>query len=188
MIPATTARMVAKATAATTANSTVPPVEPAPPPRSSASSGTAVFPAAFDAAYRVGADQGGRAEAEHDRHQVEAADEPDRPDDGAAGGPRGRHGVEARQDVRQPGRAQHERQAEADEVEAGGPVPAVLEAGREEVPAVPAALGGGAAAAGRSRRGSASGRARSARSRPPISRTAFTIWIQVVARIPPNDT
>lgn len=48
MIPATTARMVAKAMAATIAKRTVPPVELAPPPRSSASSGTAVFPAAFD--------------------------------------------------------------------------------------------------------------------------------------------
>lgn len=48
MIPATTARMVAKATAATTANSTVPPVEPAPPPRSRASSGTAVLPEAWE--------------------------------------------------------------------------------------------------------------------------------------------
>ncbi|GHG57231.1 hypothetical protein GCM10018980_43670 [Streptomyces capoamus] len=47
-MPATTARIVAKATAATTANSTVPPVEPGPPPRSRASSGTAVFPAALD--------------------------------------------------------------------------------------------------------------------------------------------
>ena len=33
VMPATTARMVAKATAATTAKRTVPPVEPAPPPR-----------------------------------------------------------------------------------------------------------------------------------------------------------
>lgn len=48
-MPATTARMVANATAATTANRTVPPVECAPPPRSRASSGTAVFPAALDA-------------------------------------------------------------------------------------------------------------------------------------------
>lgn len=48
-MPATTARIVAKATAATTAKRTVPPVDPAPPPRSRASSGTAVFPAALDA-------------------------------------------------------------------------------------------------------------------------------------------
>lgn len=49
MIPATTARIVAKATAATTAKRTVPPVVPAPPPRSSASSGTAVLPDACEA-------------------------------------------------------------------------------------------------------------------------------------------
>jgi hypothetical protein len=48
-MPATTARIVANATAATTANSIVPPADPAPPPRSSASSGTAVLPAAFEA-------------------------------------------------------------------------------------------------------------------------------------------
>lgn len=49
MIPATTARIVAKAMAATTAKSTVPPVEPSPPPSTSARSGTAVFPEALDA-------------------------------------------------------------------------------------------------------------------------------------------
>lgn len=47
-MPATTARIVAKATAPTTAKSTVPPVVPAPPPRISASSGTAVLPAALE--------------------------------------------------------------------------------------------------------------------------------------------
>lgn len=48
MIPATTARIVAKATAPTIANITVPPVVPDPPPRISASSGTAVLPAALE--------------------------------------------------------------------------------------------------------------------------------------------
>ncbi len=49
VMPATTARIVAKATAATTANSTVPPVDLSPPPRASASSGTAVLPEELDA-------------------------------------------------------------------------------------------------------------------------------------------
>ena len=42
--PATTARMVANATAAMSASSTAPPVDPAPPPTASASSGEARLP------------------------------------------------------------------------------------------------------------------------------------------------
>lgn len=45
--------------------------------------------------------------------------------------------------MRQARRAEHQRESEADEVEAGGPVTAVGEAGREERLAVAAAFGGG---------------------------------------------
>ena len=89
--------------------------------------------------------------------------------------------------MRQPRRAEDEREAEADEVQPGGPVPAVLQAGREEVPAVAAALGRRlqqrarvAVEAQQDQHGEGDG--------PPSSSTALTIWIQVVARIPPNET
>lgn len=47
--PATTARMVAKATAEMTASRMAPPVDPAPPPIASARSGAAVLPALLEA-------------------------------------------------------------------------------------------------------------------------------------------
>jgi hypothetical protein len=52
--PATTARIVAKATAETTANRIVPPTLPAPPPSACASSGVAPLPAAWAAAIACG--------------------------------------------------------------------------------------------------------------------------------------
>ena len=63
------------------------------------------------------AQHGARAEADERRQQVEEADDEHRPDDRAARGLRVRHGEEAHQDVRQAGRAEHEREAERDRVD-----------------------------------------------------------------------
>jgi hypothetical protein len=76
--PATTARIVAKATAEIVASRIAPQAE-STPPRCRASSGAAVLPAGLDATISSLADQGRRAEAERDGHQVEAADDADRP-------------------------------------------------------------------------------------------------------------
>ena len=51
-------------------------------------------------------------EAEDQREQVEGADQADRPQHRLAGVPRGRHGVEADQDVRQARGAEHQGDAQ----------------------------------------------------------------------------
>jgi hypothetical protein len=72
--PATTARIVANATAEMRPSSTV-------PPSCEASSGAAEFSRPGRAfLIVVRADQRGRAVAEHQGEQVEDADQPDRPD------------------------------------------------------------------------------------------------------------
>ena len=88
--PATTARMVAKATAEINASRTDPPRLPGPPPTAWASSGEARLPDDL-AIWLVlaGVDQRRGAETEHQRHQVEGADQTDRPEHGLAGGVRG---------------------------------------------------------------------------------------------------
>ncbi|KAK5007720.1 hypothetical protein LTR39_005340, partial [Cryomyces antarcticus] len=58
----------------------------------------------------VRADEGGGAIAEHQREQVEGADQRDGPNDRPPRLFRGRHGVEAHQHVRQARGAQHQRQ------------------------------------------------------------------------------
>ncbi len=87
------------------------------PPSSNASSGAAELtpPGAF--LISLAPDELGRPEAEHEGEEVEDADEPDRPDDRAAGLARGRHRVEAHEHVRQARRAEHERHRERDEVD-----------------------------------------------------------------------
>ena len=83
-------------------------------------------------------------EAEHQREQVERADQADRPQHRLPGVPRGRHRVEADQDVRQAGGAEHQGDAERQEVDLAGRGGAVLQAGLEERLALAAVGGGGA--------------------------------------------
>ncbi len=104
--PATTARMVAKATALMKAKKTS-------PPSACASSGALMFSTA-DIRRR---EDRRRAEAEEGRHDVEEADDDHRPDDGDARRLRIGHGVEADEDVRQSGGAEDEREAERDEID-----------------------------------------------------------------------
>lgn len=89
--------------------------------------------------------------------------------------------------MRQPGGAKDERDAEADEVQPRDPVRTVFEARREEVAAVATAFGGGvqqgvevAVKPDEYQDGQSDG--------APMRSTALTIWIQVVARIPPKAT
>ena len=110
--PATTARIVANATAEMKPSSTG-------PPSCSASSGAAEFTPPGAARIVVGTDERRGAVAEHEREQVEDADDPDRPDDAAPRLLGRRHRVEAHQHVRQAGRAEHERERERHEVRAG---------------------------------------------------------------------
>ena len=81
---------------------------------------------------RVRADQRTGAVAQHQREQVEHADQHDRPDHRAARVAGRRHGVEAHQDVRQAGGAQHQGDAEREEVQFGRSGGAVLLARAEQ--------------------------------------------------------
>ena len=83
----------------------------------SASSGAAMLPPLSTAVIALAPDEHHRAEAEHERHQVEEADEARRVEHRAPRGARVGHGVEAHQDVRQAGGAEHQREAERDRVE-----------------------------------------------------------------------
>ena len=104
--PATTARIVANATAE------MKPRKPVPP-STSASSGAAMLPPLSTALDRVAADEHRRAEAEHERDEVEEADQARRVGDRAPRGLRVGHRVEPHQDVRQPRGAEHQRDARA---------------------------------------------------------------------------
>ena len=108
--PATTARIVANATAEMTPSRIT-------PPSSNASSGAAEFCPPGAAEDAVGSDQRRGAVAEHQGEQVERADQHDRPHHRAAGLLGGRHGVEAHQHVRQARGAEHQRQRQRDEVD-----------------------------------------------------------------------
>src|SRR5690606_15445503 len=66
---------------------------------------------------RLTTDQDGRAEAEHERDEIEEADEAGRVEDRAARGLRIRDGVEAHEDVRQARGAEHQREPERDRLE-----------------------------------------------------------------------
>ena len=114
--PETTARMVANAAAENSASAMSPPVVPTPPPRLWASSGAARLPPVPTASTALAAaEDRARAEAD-DRHQHgEDADEADRPHHGLARRLAVRHGEEAHQDVRQPGRADEDRQPGGDD-------------------------------------------------------------------------
>ena len=105
--PATTARIVANATA-----------EMKPRKRRAAEllgeQRRGHVAALVDALDRVAPDEHRRAEAEDERDQVEEADEAGRVEHRAARGARVGHGVEAHQDVRQPRGAEHQREAERD--------------------------------------------------------------------------
>ena len=120
--PATTARIVANATAAMKPRNGV-------PPSSSATSGAAMLPPASILPDDVAADQRRRAEADDRDDQVEVADEAGGVEHRGARGPRVRHGVEAHQDVRQAEQAEHQRQAERDRVDRIGHEAAGLERG-----------------------------------------------------------
>ncbi len=108
--PATTARMVAKATAEMIPSSSV-------PPSSKASSGAAEFTPPGAVGDRVGTHERGGTEAQHEAEQVEHADQADRPDHRLARLLGGRHRVEAHQHVRQAGGAEHQGQRQRDEVD-----------------------------------------------------------------------
>ena len=80
-------------------------------------------------------DRGG-SKAEEGRHDVEKADDRHRPHDTGTRGLRIRHGVEAHEDVRQPRRAEHEAEAERNEVQRAPRASdghAILQAGFEQV-------------------------------------------------------
>ena len=146
--PATTARIVANATAAMNASRTSPPTVPAPPPSAWASSGAARLPPLAGRLLARRAEHDAGAEAERRDHEVEGADQEHRPDDARARGLRVGHGEEAHEDVRQARRAEHEREAERHRVDRLGQeeprlevLLAVLRAGRgavEQVDRVPA--------------------------------------------------
>ena len=87
------------------------------PPTASASSGAAMLPPLSTAWIASRPDEHHGAEAEDEGEQVEEADEGGRVADRGARGARVGHGVEPHQDVRQPGGAEHQRQAERDRVE-----------------------------------------------------------------------
>ncbi|KMU75270.1 hypothetical protein CISG_10381 [Coccidioides immitis RMSCC 3703] len=89
-------------------------------------------------------DQRGRTEAQDQGEQVEDADQTDRPQHRLAGIRRGRDGVEADQDVRQAGGAEHQGEPERDEVQLAGEAQAVLQTGLEEGIALARGVGGGA--------------------------------------------
>ena len=118
--PATTARIVAKATPAITARNRSPPNVPAPPPSSAARFGAARLPPVPAASTPRLAQERARAEADERRQQVEAADQEHGPDHRAARGLGVRDGEEAHQDVRQAGGAEHQREAERDGVDRRG--------------------------------------------------------------------
>jgi hypothetical protein len=94
--PATTAGMVANATAEIKASWTDPPTVPSPPPTACASSGDSAFPAeGLDLAALACRDQRSGTEAEHQRHQVERTDQADCPEHRLACRQGGWCGVEA---------------------------------------------------------------------------------------------
>ena len=68
--------------------------------------------AGIDRRDRVATDDDHRAEAEHEGQQIEEPDERRRIAHGRARRARVRNGIEPHQDVWQPGRAEHQRQAE----------------------------------------------------------------------------
>ena len=108
--PATTARMVAKATAEMTPSSSV-------PPSSKASRGAAELTPPGAVAMVSGPTRAAAPKPSTRREQVEQPDQADRPDHRLAGLLGGRHGVEAHQDVRQAGGAQHQGHRQRDEVD-----------------------------------------------------------------------
>ena len=96
-----------------------PPVEPSPPPRFSASSGIARLPVGPAALHARVAEDPARADADDHDHDVEGPDQEHGPADRAARRLGVRHGEEAHEDVRQPRGAEHEREAERQQREAG---------------------------------------------------------------------
>ncbi|NCL77824.1 hypothetical protein AIIKEEIJ_05320 [Rhodococcus sp. YH1] len=90
----------------------------------------------------VRSDHLGGTVAEHQCEQVEPADQGDGPGHRAPGLLGGGHGVEAHQHVRQAGGAEHQGDAERDEVEPGHVADAVLGAGGEHVAAGDGLVGG----------------------------------------------
>ena len=100
--------------------STVPPIESAPPPSTCARSGAAELPPLVGFRDRSWRRRG--AAAPKPRNvvmNVEGADDPDRPVHRGAGRPGGRHRVEPGEDVREPGRAQHECEPQRQQVDPG---------------------------------------------------------------------
>ena len=111
--PATTARIVANATPAMTARNRSPPNVPSPPPRNWRQVRRREVAAGAGGLHALLAQERARAEADERRQQVEEADDEHRPDDRRARGLGVRDGEEPHQDVRQAGRAEHEREARA---------------------------------------------------------------------------
>ena len=115
--PATTARIVANATAAMKPRKGV-------PPSSSATSGAAMLPPASICRISLAPDQRRRAEADDRDDQVEVADESRRVEHRRPRRLGVGHGVEAHQDVRQAEQAEHQRDAQRHRIDRIGHQPA----------------------------------------------------------------
>ena len=81
----------------------------------------------------VRTDQGGGAVSQDQGHQIEGADDDNRPGNRTAGFSSGRHGVEAHQHVRQAAHTKHQRNAQGDEIQLGGGGGAVFQARGHDV-------------------------------------------------------
>ena len=172
--PATTARIVANATPAMIARNSS-------PPSSSASDRQREVAGRAGRLLAALAEDRAGAEAERRRHHVEGADQDHRPHHRAARRLGVRHREEAHQDVRQPGRAEHQRRGRARRCRAAstGTGPA---SGRPRRP--PTSRGRRGTGRAGSSRSSPAPRS-SSRLRPPISRNALMICTQLVASMPP---
>ena len=173
--PATTARMVAKATAAMNPRNGV-------PPSSSATSGAAMLPPASIRRISVAADQRRGAEPDDRNDQIEVADESGGVEHGGAGRSGVGHGVEAHQDVRQSEQPEHQREAERDGVDRIADQAAGLER------RLTVARRDRGVEARRARSRSCARTSTVSSVTPKSSSTALMICTQVVAIMPPNST
>ena len=139
-------------------------------------------------AARSGVQQRGCAEAQHQRHQVEAADDADRPVDRRACVLGRRHRVEADQDVRQPRRTEDQGQAEGQEVDLAGGGGAVLQARAGGRPRPCRCCRRPRRAGSLRLKSNFASTSTVIRMVPLISSTALTICTQVVPFMPPTVT
>ena len=181
--PATTARIVANATALMIARKRSPPSVPSPPPSSSASSGVIEVAAGGVVRGQVAEDRA-RADPDEHGHDEEGADQQHAPRDRAARRLGVGHGEEAHQQVRQPGGAEQQREPERDRVDRVR----VLQAGGQV--AVLLGMRRGGALEQLERVEARTSTARGSQSTVPavISSPALMICTHVVASMPPKIT